>query len=177
MRIIHLPRVHFDEIYWRLSAYVDHMTTPDQCLEDALNYIKENDILNLNTFEEVDWMQGYRLIRPVGHYYETGAVRSIWINPEGNKIFYEGILSIRKLDEFKFFDYMFLDREDIETLKRKYELYSEHEIKEFLENNIFHLEKKIGVMEKLCPKHRNLPNFKGELNMCKKFHEKFVKKC
>lgn len=53
MKIIDLPRAHFEEIYWRLSAYVQTALTPNECMEDALQYIRDNDILNLELVDDI----------------------------------------------------------------------------------------------------------------------------
>lgn len=53
--------------------------------------------------------------------YYTEAVRSIYLSPN-NKLFNEGLLSMRFIDELKYVDYISLDNEAIELLCEKYNL-------------------------------------------------------
>lgn len=175
MRVIHLPRAHFEEVYWRLDHYM-HVpgSNPTACMEDALKYVREHDLLNLEAEYEIDFMQGYRLII-YNSPWNNNSFRSIYISPCGTKAFYEGALPYHSISEFKFLEYMHIDLEDINFLKMKYGLISENDVREWLEETILNLDKKIKTMEVLSPKNVNLPNFRGELRMARTIYEKYVK--
>jgi hypothetical protein len=119
MKVIRINRNDFESIYDLLTDYLYSKSTADMCIYNALNFIKFKDILS-KPFEDCIMGEGYRLI----HYSipALNAFRSFYLSPVEKKIFYEGVLPLRYLNEIKYVDYMSFDKEDIEMLCKKYDL-------------------------------------------------------
>ena len=119
MKIINIRRDDFDTILHRLSEYLHAHISVDECMNNALYYIFEKDILS-EPFEDAPIGEGYMIIHKYAPSYE--AFRSIYVTPDKKKLFYEGIVSVRYVNELKYADYMTLNSEDIKILCKKYYL-------------------------------------------------------
>jgi hypothetical protein len=118
MKIIRLCRNDFDTLYDILTEYLNTKISADECIAQAVKYVKENKLL-LKPFEDIPFGEGYRLIH---EYYEYDGCRSIYFSPHEKKLFYEGIISMRHINEMKYVDYLSFDREDIKMICKKYRL-------------------------------------------------------
>lgn len=120
MKIITINRNDFDTILHRLSEYLHAFISVDECMNNALYYIFEKNILS-EPYEETPFIgEGYMIIHRYAPTYE--AFRSIYVSPDKKKLFYEGIVSVRYVNELKYVDYMTLNCEDIKILCKKYYL-------------------------------------------------------
>lgn len=123
MKIITISKGQMDGIYWRLSDYISPISnfTPNECVEHALEYIKEQKILDYYD-SEVDWLgDGFRLV----HYTYDRLCQTVYINKEKNYVFYEGFVSRNAIHEIQTFDYMHLNMENIDLLCKKYRLHKD----------------------------------------------------
>lgn len=121
MKIINIRRNDFDDIFHRLTEYLHANISTDECMNNALHYINEKNILSEPYELDTPFLgEGNLLIHRYAHNYN--ACRSIYVSHDKKKLFYEGVISIRYVDELKYFDYMTLDSEDIKTLCKKYYL-------------------------------------------------------
>jgi hypothetical protein len=118
MKIINLCRNDFEFLYYRLTDYLNTKISADECIAKAVKYIEDRKLLS-RPFEDSPIGEGYRLIY---EYYEYDGCRSIYFSPHEKKLFYEGIISMRHINEMKYVDYLFFDKEDIELICRKYGL-------------------------------------------------------
>ena len=119
MKIIQLTRNDFDSIYNILTEYLHTKISSDECIEYGLKYIETNKILS-QSFVNAPIGEGYMLIHKYSPGYE--AYRSIYLSPHENKLFYEGIISIKYVDELRYIDYTSFDVEDIKRICEKYKL-------------------------------------------------------
>jgi hypothetical protein len=121
MNIIELNRYQFEEIYFRLTDYVNPMWSNisyDECAESALKYIEDNSLLNnISEMNKLD--DGYKLIKYLNN---LNAFHSIYITPNKKRIFYEGVMPYRFINEIKFPDNFNLSEIDIQFLCKKYNL-------------------------------------------------------
>jgi hypothetical protein len=119
MKTIELTQNDFDILYDILSDYLHTKISADECIANGLKYIEKKKLLS-KPFEDCPIGEGYMLIRRYPPHYN--GFRSIYFSPYEKKLFYEGIVSFRYLDEMRYVDYMFFDREDIEMICKKYNL-------------------------------------------------------
>ena len=119
MKIIELTRNVFDSLYHILTEYLYTKMSADECIINGLKYIEENKLL-LKPFEDSPIGEGYMLILRYSPDYR--GFRSIYLSPHEKKLFYEGIISFKYLDEMRYVDYMYFDVEDIKMICRKYSL-------------------------------------------------------
>jgi len=128
MKIIELTRNDFESIYHLLTEYLHTCITSDECIKNTIKYIVENKLL-LNPHDENKWLgEGYQLIHKFSPHFN--AFRSFYLTPNKDKIFYEGAIPIRYLDELKYIDYLGLDNEEIQKLCKKYNLTPNDKLKE-----------------------------------------------
>ena len=97
MKIIRLCRNDFDTLYEILTEYLNTKISSDECIAQAVKYIEENKLLS-KPFEEFPIGEGYRLLL---EYYPYDGCRSIYLSPHEKKLFYEGIISMRHVNEMK----------------------------------------------------------------------------
>lgn len=119
MKIIQIPIAHFEALYHILTQYLYTSISADECIEEGLHYIGDKNLLSQPS-EDALFDVGYRLI--YRYSPEFNGFRSIYLSPNGDKLFYEGVISLRFLDELRYIDYVSFDKEDIKMLCKKYKL-------------------------------------------------------
>jgi len=130
-RTYYLNRYQFDEIYHRLAEYANPGKmgmSYDECAKNALKFIKDNKIIDSlpNEINEI-FGEGYRLVFRNRSGNDT--IRVIWITPNMDRIFYEGVTNLRFINDINVIDYFTLSIDEMESLIEKYHLVIEDSIK------------------------------------------------
>lgn len=127
MKYIELSRSEFEDIYYTLCQYIapqNMKMTAQESNDQAIEYIRNNVNLN-NAFQKIEWEgEGFRLIfRSMNHWHSDHLYRSFIVSADRNKIFYEGFINPRHIDEVRLSDnYLYFLPDEIDYLCKKYGL-------------------------------------------------------